>query len=187
MKIKTIDNTSIPGIVIITPEIFKDERGYFFESFNSVDFNKLGLPAKFVQDNQAFSKQGTLRGFHYQLRHQQGKLVRAIQGEVFDVAIDIRVSSPTFGKWVGTILSENNNKIMYIPEGFAHAYVVLSKNALFQYKCTAVYHPEDEYGIAWDDGAINVDWPVKNPILSEKDKNLPDLKNIDKKHLPIYK
>ena len=187
MKIKTIDKTSIPDVVIITPEIFKDDRGYFYESFNINDFEKLNLPIKFVQDNQSFSQKGTLRGFHYQLKHQQGKLVRTVQGEVFDVAVDIRVGSPTFGQAVGTILSETNNKIMFVPKGFAHAYLVLSENALFQYKCTEVYHPEDEYGIIWNDQDLNIGWPVEVPLLSLKDRKLPTLKQINKNHLPKYK
>ena len=187
MKVKSIERTLIPDVLIITPEIFKDDRGYFFESFNINDFERLGLPTKFVQDNQAFSQKGTLRGFHYQLKHPQGKLVRTVQGEVFDVAVDIRVGSPTFGRAVGTILSDTNNKIMFVPEGFAHAYLVLSKEALFQYKCTEVYHPEDEYGIIWNDQELNIGWPIKVPVLSIKDRELPTLKQINKRHLPRYK
>lgn len=187
MKIKSIDKTLIPEVVVITPEIHIDNRGYFFESFNANDFAKLNLPTKFVQDNQAFSHKGTLRGIHYQLQHPQGKLVRIIQGEVFDVAADIRLNSPTFGKAVGTILSESNNKIMYIPEGFAHAYLVLSEVALFQYKCTEIYHPEDEYGIIWNDPDLNIGWSIEVPLLSKKDRELPTLKSIDKNHLPKYK
>lgn len=186
MKIKSIERTSIPDVVIITPEIFKDDRGYFYESFNTNDFKDLGLPTTFVQDNQAYSKKDTLRGFHYQLRHQQGKLVRAISGEVFDVVIDIRKGSPTFGQSAGVILSEINQKIMFIPKGFAHAYLVLSKDAIFQYKCTDVYHPEDEHGIRWNDPDLNVGWPIEKPILSEKDSKLPLLKNVKDKKLPKY-
>lgn len=187
MRIKSIEKTSIPGVVIITPELFRDERGYFFESFNINDFERLGLPNKFVQDNQAFSQKGILRGFHYQLKHSQGKLVRTVQGEVFDVAVDIRVGSPTFGQAVGTILSEINNKIMFVPKGFAHAYLVLSEEAIFQYKCTEVYYPDDEYGIIWNDQKLNIDWPIKVPFLSIKDRELPTLKQINKRYLPQYK
>ena len=186
MKIKSIERTPIPEVVIITPEIFRDDRGYFFESFNTNDFKDLGLTENFVQDNQAFSKKNSLRGFHYQLRQQQGKLVRAISGEVFDVAIDIRKGSPTFGHSTGVILSDTNQKIMYIPKGFAHAYLVLSDEAIFQYKCTDVYHPEDEHGIRWNDPELNVGWPIEDPILSEKDKNLPLLNTVDDKNLPKY-
>lgn len=184
MIINHIEDSKISGIKIITPQIHKDDRGYFFESFNSKDFKTLGLPTKYLQDNQTFSKKGTLRGLHYQLKYQQGKLVRVIQGEVFDVAVDIRRGSPTFGKYVGFNLSGKNNKIMYIPEGFAHGYVVLSETAIFQYKCTEIYHLEDEYGLFWNDKELNIQWPVKNPILSQKDRNLPTLKLIDKKYLP---
>ena len=184
MIINHIEDLKIPGIKIITPEVHKDERGYFFESFNSRNFHDLGLPTHFVQDNQSFSKKGALRGLHYQLKTPQGKLVRVIQGEVFDVAIDIRRGSETFGKFEGVLLSDKNNKIMYIPEGFAHGYLVLSNNAIFQYKCTEFYHPEDEFGLLWNDKDLNIDWPIKNPILSEKDKDLPTIQTIGDKHLP---
>lgn len=184
MIINHIEDSKISGIKIITPQIHKDDRGYFFESFNSKDFKTSGLPTKYLQDNQTFSKKGTLRGLHYQLKYQQGKLVRVIQGEVFDVAVDIRRGSPTFGKYVGFNLSGKNNKIIYIPEGFAHGYVVLSETVIFQYKCTELYHSEDEYGLFWNDKELNIQWPVKNPILSQKDRNLPTLKLIDKKYLP---
>lgn len=184
MKIDYIKESAIKGVKIITPHIHIDSRGYFFESFNANDFKKLGLPLKYLQDNQAFSKKVTLRGLHYQLKYPQGKLVRVIQGEVFDVAVDIRKGSPTFGKYEGLHLSDKNNIIMYIPEGFAHGYLVLSETAIFQYKCTNIYHPEDEYGLLWSDEEINIQWPIKDPILSTKDKSLPTLQLVDKKHLP---
>ena len=187
MKIKKIDETKILGVQIITPHIHKDERGYFFESFNSKVFNNLGLPTKFVQDNQSFSKKGTLRGLHYQLVYPQGKLVRVVQGEVFDVAVDIRRGSATFGEYEGVYLSDKNNKILYAPEGFAHGYLVLSETAIFQYKCTKVYHPEDEYGVRWNDNDIDVKWPLKDPILSLRDKSLLNLKSIKEKHFPKFK
>jgi len=186
MIIDHIEELKISGIKIVTPQVHKDDRGYFFESYNEYDFKKLGLPAKFSQDNQAYSNKGTLRGLHYQLKYQQGKLVRVIQGDVFDVAVDIRQGSPTFGKYEGFHLSDKNNKIMYIPEGFAHGYVVLSETAIFQYKCTEIYHPEDEYGVLWSDKDLNIQWPVKYPILSEKDKTLPTLQYVNKKYLPIF-
>jgi len=179
-----IEESKILGIKIITPQIYEDGRGYFFESFNSKDFENLGLPIKYLQDNQAFSKKDTLRGLHYQLKYPQGKLVMVIQGEVFDVAVDIRQGSPTFGKYEGVYLSSDNNKIMYIPEGFAHGYAVLSDTAIFQYKCTEIYHPEDEYGLLWSDNSLSIDWPVKSPVLSDKDANLPTMKLIDEMHLP---
>ena len=184
MTINHIEDSKISGIKIITPQVHRDDRGYFFESFNRKDFKTLGLPTKYLQDNQAFSKKGTLRGLHYQLKYPQGKLVRVIQGEVFDVAVDIRQGSPTFGKHLEFILSGKNNKIMYIPEGFAHGYAVLSKAAIFQYKCTEIYHPEDEYGLLWNDNDLDIQWPVKNPILSKKDRILPILESIDEKYLP---
>ena len=186
MIINQIEDSEISEIKIITPQIHKDDRGYFFESYNANDFKKLGLPTNFLQDNQSYSKKGTLRGLHYQLKYQQGKLVRVIKGEVFDVAVDIRQGSPTFGKHVGVYLSDKNNKIMYIPEGFAHGYVVLSETVIFQYKCTEIYHPEDEYGLLWDDKDLNIQWPVKNPILSNRDKNLPTLQSVNKKYLPKF-
>ena len=186
MIINQIEDSEISEIKIITPQIHEDDRGYFFESYNASDFKKLGLPTKFVQDNQSYSKKGALRGLHYQLKYQQGKLVRVIKGKVFDVAVDIRQGSPTFGKHVGAHLSDKNHKIMYIPEGFAHGYVVLSETVIFQYKCTEIYHPEDEYGLLWDDKDLNIQWPVKDPILSNRDKSLPTLQYIDKKYLPIF-
>ena len=184
MIINHIEDSKISGIKIITPKIYKDDRGYFFESFNANDFKKLGLPIKYLQENQAYSKKGTIRGLHYQLKYPQGKLVRVIQGEVFDVAVDIRRGSPTFGKYDGLHISDKNNKIMYIPEGFAHGYVVLSETAIFQYKCTEIYHPEDEYGLLWNDKDLKIQWPVINPILSNKDKSLPSLQFVNKKYLP---
>ena len=186
MTINHIEDSKTSGIKIITPQVYRDDRGYFFESFKSKDFKTLGLPTKYLQDNQAFSKKDTLRGLHYQLKYPQGKLVRVIQGEVFDVAVDIRQGSPTFGKYEGFTLSDKNNKIMYIPEGFAHGYVVLSETVIFQYKCTEIYHPEDEYGLLWNDSDLDIEWTVKTPILSQKDMNLPTLKLIDKKYLPKF-
>jgi dTDP-4-dehydrorhamnose 3,5-epimerase len=186
MTINHIEDLKIPEIKIITPQIYKDNRGYFFESFNTNDFKRLGLPTKYSQDNHAFSHKNVLRGLHYQLIYPQGKLVRVIQGEVFDVAVDIRQGSPTFGKYEGVHLSDKNTKIMYIPEGFAHGYVVLSETAIFQYKCTEIYHSEDEYGLIWNDKDLKIQWLVKNPILSEKDKNLPTLQLINENILPKF-
>ena len=183
IKIHT-EKSSITEIKVLIPQIYQDDRGYFFESFNKKDFEALGLPTKFTQDNQAFSKRGTLRGLHYQLKYPQGKLVRVVQGEVFDVAVDIRQGSSTFGRFEGIYLSDENNKIMYIPEGFAHGYVVLSESAIFQYKCTENYHPEDEYGLHWNDIDLNIDWPINNPNLSPKDTILPTLQSINNDMLP---
>ncbi|MEE8340558.1 MAG: dTDP-4-dehydrorhamnose 3,5-epimerase [Candidatus Neomarinimicrobiota bacterium] len=187
MIIEHIEDTIISEIIILTPQIHRDSRGYFFESFNSEEFKNIGLPINFLQDNQVFSKKNTLRGFHYQLKYPQGKLVRVIQGEVFDVAVDIRLGSATFGQYQGFNLSAENNKIVYIPEGFAHGYIVISETAIFQYKCTENYHPEDEYGIIWNDKELNVKWSVRDPILSQKDQKLPALRSIDEKYLPKFR
>ena len=163
----------ISGLYIIEPTVFGDERGYFMETYNYNDFLAAGLDMVFVQDNQSRSKKGVLRGLHFQKKHPQGKLVRVIKGKVFDVAVDIRKNSPTYKKWYGIVLSAENKKQFYIPEGFAHGFLVLSDEAEFVYKCTDFYHPEDEGGIIWNDPAIGIKWPleeVEEIILSEKDK-----------------
>lgn len=178
--------TGLSGVFVIIPEVHRDERGYLFESFNTNSFKSQNISMEFVQDNQVFSKKGVIRGLHYQLYFPQGKLVSVFQGEIYDVAVDIRVGSPTFGKYVGLNLSGENFKMLFIPKEFAHGYQVLSKTAKVQYKCTNVYHPEDEKGIVWNDNDIDVEWPINNPVLSEKDENLPTLKTIDKRHLPRF-
>lgn len=173
--------TNIDGIYIIDTTVFGDNRGYFMETYNYNDFKAAGLDMVFVQDNQSKSKRGVLRGLHFQKTHPQGKLVRVIKGEVFDVAVDIRKSSSSFGKWVGVRLSEENKRQFYIPEGFAHGFLVLSDEAEFCYKCTDFYHPEDEGGIAWDDKDIGIEWPIQGIneiILSDKDKYRNKLKEI---------
>jgi dTDP-4-dehydrorhamnose 3,5-epimerase len=165
---------SIPDVILFTPKVFGDERGFFYESFNQQKFEELtGLKREFVQDNHSKSQQGVLRGLHYQLPPKaQGKLVRVVQGEVFDVAVDIRKSSPTFGLWVGAKLSAENKQQMWIPEGFAHGFVTLSDTAEFLYKTTDYYSPEHERSMAWDDPAIGIDWQFKGePVLSAKDQN----------------
>lgn len=165
--------TEIDGVYIIETAVFGDNRGYFMETYNYNDFKVAGLDMVFVQDNQSKSKKGVLRGLHFQKNHPQGKLVRVVKGEVFDVAVDIRKGSKTFGEWVGVVLSEKNKKQFYIPEGFAHGFLVLSDEAEFCYKCTDFYHPEDEGGIAWDDDEIGIKWPmegIEEVILSDKDK-----------------
>ncbi|EFH5706885.1 dTDP-4-dehydrorhamnose 3,5-epimerase [Escherichia coli] len=170
--------TEIPDVLIFEPKVFGDERGFFFESFNQKVFEEaVGRKVEFVQDNHSKSSKGVLRGLHYQLEpYAQGKLVRCAVGEVFDVAVDIRKSSPTFGKWVGVNLSAENKRQLWIPEGFAHGFLVLSETAEFLYKTTNYYHPESDRGIIWDDKFINVEWPpYENYILSAKDKTLPPL------------
>lgn len=149
----------IDGLCVITPVVHKDERGYFMETYNKRDMEEAGLFMNFVQDNQSSSLKGVLRGLHYQKQYPQGKLVRVVRGAVYDVAVDLRKSSPTYGKWHGTVLSEDNNKQFYIPEGFAHGFLVLSDIAEFFYKCTDFYHPGDEGGIAWNDPTLGIDWP----------------------------
>jgi dTDP-4-dehydrorhamnose 3,5-epimerase len=165
--------TSIEGVYVIEPMVFGDERGYFMETYHAEEFKEAGLDLNFVQDNQSKSKKGVLRGLHFQYTKPQGKLVRALRGTVFDVAVDLRSDSPTYGKWEGIILSEDNKKQFYVPEGFAHGFVVLSDEAEFTYKCTNFYDSEDEGGILWNDPSIAIDWPidVNEVILSEKDKN----------------
>lgn len=173
-----VTHCEIEGLAIIQPTVHGDDRGYFMETYNQKDMQEAGLAMTFVQDNQSMSVKGVLRGLHYQINHPQGKLVRVILGQVFDVAVDLRKNSPTFGAWHGEILSAENKKQFYIPEGFAHGFYVLSDTAEFVYKCTDFYHPGDEGGLRWNDPAIGVNWPLLpgiTPILSEKDKNNPFL------------
>lgn len=171
------EKTSIEGVYIIEPQKFGDHRGYFMETYNGSEFNKAGLNYKFVQDNQSKSKAGVLRGLHFQKTHPQAKLVRVLEGEVFDVAVDLRKNSKTYGKWVGVVLSAENNKQFMIPRGFAHGFLVLSETATFSYKCDDFYHPEDEGGIMRNDETVNIIWPeVKEILLSEKDTKHPSLK-----------
>lgn len=168
-----IGQTSIPEVIVLAPPVFTDSRGYFLETYQQQKYAELGIPKPFVQDNQSHSTKHVLRGLHFQLRHPQGKLVRVTQGTVFDVAVDIRRNSPTFGKWHGEILSAENRKQMYIPENFAHGFCVLSDSAEFLYKCTDFYIPGDEAGLIWNDPQIGIEWPIQEPILSAKDAVLP--------------
>jgi dTDP-4-dehydrorhamnose 3,5-epimerase len=171
--------TSIEGVYIIEPTVFGDERGYFMETYHAKEFKEAGLDVTFVQDNQSKSKEGVLRGLHFQYTNPQGKLVRVIKGKVFDVAVDLRKNSSTYGKWEGVILSEENKKQFYVPEGFAHGFLVLSDEAEFTYKCTNFYDADDEGGILWNDPDIGIEWPtdnIKEIILSEKDEQLKTLK-----------
>lgn len=170
--------TSIEGVYVIEPAVFGDERGYFMETYHAGEFKEAGLDFTFIQDNQSKSKKGVLRGLHFQYTKPQGKLVRVIKGEVFDVAVDLRKNSPTYGKWEGVVLSEENKKQFYVPEGFAHGFLVLSDEAEFTYKCTDFYDPDDEGGILWNDEDVNIPWPMDGDeiILSDKDKTLKTLK-----------
>lgn len=170
----TVTETKIEGLKVITPQVFGDERGYFMETYNYNDFKEAGISQVFVQDNQSASKKGVLRGLHFQIHYPQDKLVRVVKGEVFDVAVDLREGSKTFGQWHGEILSAENKKQFFIPKGFAHGFVVLSDTAEFCYKCTDFYHPADEGGILWNDPEIGIEWPIPKDMeltLSEKDKN----------------
>ena len=167
------DGAVIEGLYVIEPTVFRDERGYFMETYNQNDFKEAGLSMTFVQDNQSMSQKGVLRGLHYQKQFPQGKLVRAVRGSVFDVAVDLRTHSKTYGKWYGVELSEENKKQFYIPEGFAHGFLVLTDIAEFAYKCTDFYHPGDEGGLIYNDPDIGVKWPIPagmELIMSEKDK-----------------
>lgn len=174
--------TKIKDLYIIEPKVFGDQRGYFMESYNAEHFRAAGLTMTFVQDNESKSSKGVLRGLHFQTRYTQGKLVRVTKGEVFDVAVDLRKGSPTYGQWEGVILSEENKRQFYVPEGFAHGFLVLSDEAVFNYKCTDFYHPEYDSGLLWNDEEVNIQWPldrVDNLLLSEKDKKQKRLKDLD--------
>ena len=175
-----IITTPISDLVLIEPRVFKDHRGYFMESYNRRAFLESGIDTDFVQDNQARSCKGTLRGLHFQQRHPQAKLVRVLKGKVFDVAVDLRRGSPTFGKWHGVILEAGSFRQFMVPAGFAHGYLVLSDEAEFAYKCSDFYHPEDESGIHWSDPDIGVEWPltgIEAPLLSSKDRKLPSFRH----------
>ena len=178
--------TTMPGCVVIEPAVFGDERGFFFETWNSERFKALGLPDKFVQSNVSASSKGVLRGLHYQWPRPQGKLVSVLEGEVYDVAVDIRRGSPTFGKWEAVVLSAENKRQFWIPEGFAHGFAVLSERAVFSYLCTEVYLKEFDAGVRWNDAEIGVDWPIRAPNLSAKDESAPFLKDIAADRLPVY-
>lgn len=182
-----ITESSLPGVYIIEPRVFSDERGFFFESFRADRLAEAGINANWVQDNHSRSQRGVLRGLHYQLHHPQAKLCRVVAGEVLDVAVDIRRSSPHFGQWVSVLLSAQNKRQVYVPRGFAHGFLVLSETAEFLYKCDEYYHPEDERGIAWDDPQIAVDWQIPaglELVLSAKDRQNPMLSAIGEDELP---
>lgn len=182
-----VSKTALQGALVIEPDVFGDDRGFFMESWNRRRYQELGIDVDFVQDNVSFSVQGTLRGLHCQTPHSQGKLVQVLVGEVFDVAVDIRQDSPTFGRWVGISLSAGNRRQFYIPPGFAHGFCVTSENALFAYKCTDYYEPAAELAVAWNDPDLAIGWPVRAPLLSPKDQSAPRLKNVPPEVLPPYR
>ena len=173
-----VEQTKLDGVLLVTPQVFGDDRGFFMETYNQAKGVELGLPAEFVQDNHSKSSKGVLRGLHYQNPQWQGKLVRVVQGEIFDVAVDIRHGSPTFGEWVGAYLNDENKQQLYVPEGFAHGFVVTSDTAEVIYKCTSLYAPDQEGSIQWNDPDIGIDWPLDSPLLSQKDSNAQRLKDI---------
>jgi len=178
-----VKKTHLEGLLLIKPNVHEDKRGYFYENYRDDSFEENGLPTNFRQDNQTKSVKGTLRGLHYQMKYPQGKLVRVSLGMVYDVAVDLRKTSPSFGQYFGLNLTDKDHIQMYIPPGFAHGFCVLSDQAIFQYKCTEIYHPEDEYGIRWDDPQIRINWSITDPVISDRDLKLPFL--VEQKNLPV--
>jgi dTDP-4-dehydrorhamnose 3,5-epimerase len=178
--------TDLPGVLIIEPQVFGDDRGFFMETWNKELYAEAGIPTEFVQDNLSFSRKGVLRGLHFQDPNPQGKLVSVLQGEVFDVAVDIRRDSPTFGKWVGVNLSSDNRRQLYLPEGFAHGFCVTSYTALFAYKCTDKYNPQAEASILWNDPELKINWPIDSPEISIKDSEGVRLANFPEERLPAF-
>jgi dTDP-4-dehydrorhamnose 3,5-epimerase len=178
--------TSLPGTLIIEPQVFGDERGFFYESYHQARYTNAGLHDDFVQTNVSRSAKGVLRGLHYQWPNPQGKLVSVLEGEVYDVAVDIRRGSPNFGQSIGVMLTADNHRHFWIPEGFAHGFCVLSEFATFTYQCTALYDPATDAGVRWNDAQIGIDWPISEPLLSEKDIKTPLLKDISQEKLPAY-
>ncbi len=177
--------TELPGVIMVEPAVHGDERGFFVETYHEERYVEGGIAERFVQDNHSKSKRGTLRGLHAQLKKPQGKLVRAVEGEIFDVAVDVRRGSPTFGRWVGEVLSAANFRQLYVPPGFVHGFFVLSESAQVVYKVTAFYDRADEYGVAWNDPDVGIEWPIKDPLLSDKDRALPRLREM-KDRLPVF-
>lgn len=178
--------TDIPEVLIVEPTVFGDDRGFFVESFETSRYKEYGIDIPFVQDNHSRSTRGVLRGLHYQLNQPQGKLVRVSSGAVLDVAVDIRVGSPTYGKAVAALLDDTSHRQLWVPPGFAHGFCVISDLADFQYKCTDYYAPGDDYGIAWDDPDLDIQWPIKEPSLSSKDQQHPNLVDVARESLPTY-
>lgn len=186
MKSIRCSETKISGVLVFDLPSYHDARGLFFESYHEKKFAEFGIQDRFVQDNQSFSRKDVLRGLHYQLKHPQAKLCRVIQGEVLDVAVDIRTGSPTFGQWVSVRLSAENKRQLYIPKDFAHGFLVLSETAEVLYKCDDFYYQDDEYGIAWNDPSLGINWESESPILSAKDLGNPPLSKIPRSALPRY-
>ena len=181
-----IVTTEIPGVLIIEPKVFGDERGFFLETWQQTRYAEAGISPNFVQDNLAYSRQGVLRGLHLQNPYAQGKLVQVLRGEVFDVAVDVRRGSPWFGRWIGCLLSAENKRQFWVPEGFAHGYLVTGEEALFNYKCTDHYHPETQFSVRWDDPALGIGWPLSGPpTLSAADRDALPLAEIAPERLPV--
>ena len=178
--------TSLPGVLIVKPRVFSDSRGFFLETYRENVLAEAGIQERFVQDNHSHSSRGVLRGLHYQLQHPQAKLCRVAQGEVLDVAVDIRVGSTSFGKWVGVVLSGENHLALYIPKGFAHGFVVRSENADFLYKCSDYFYADDDRGVSWKDPEIGIEWQATAPVVSDKDQRYPRLSEIPREQLPRY-
>jgi dTDP-4-dehydrorhamnose 3,5-epimerase len=178
--------SSLPEILIIEPSVFQDERGFFMETYQQRRYAEAGIESVFVQDNLSYSVRGTLRGLHYQVKYSQAKLIQVIEGTIFDVALDIRRGSPSFGQWTSVHLSDENKRQLFLPQGFAHGFCVLSESAQVVYKCTDYYAAEDEGGVLWSDPTLAIAWPLSKPLLSEKDSQLPCLADIPPEHLPVY-
>lgn len=182
-----IETTPMQGLLVIEPVVYADTRGHFLETFQQQRYREKGVPADFVQDNLAFSHKNVLRGLHFQVTYPQAKLIQAVSGEIFDVAVDVRPGSRTFGTWFAVRLSAENRRLLFVPEGFAHGYCVTSETATVMYKCSEYYHPEDEGGVLWSDPKIGIDWPVPQPVVSDKDARLPTLETLPPDQLPILK
>lgn len=178
--------TKLPGALILEPKVFGDSRGFFYESYNKASYREAGITADFIQSNVSRSAKGVLRGLHYQWPNPQGKLVSVLEGEVYDVAVDVRRDSPNFGQWEGVMLTADNHRHFWIPEGFAHGFCVLSEFATFTYQCTALYDAAADAGIRWNDAAIGIDWPLSDPLLSDKDARAPLLANVAQDRLPVF-
>ena len=178
--------TRLSGAVVIEPQVFGDARGFFYESYNEAKYREAGIDCRFVQSNVSRSARGVLRGLHYQWPNPQGKLVSVLEGEVYDVAVDIRRGSPTFGHWAGVMLTAENHRHFWIPEGFAHGFCVVSEHATFVYQCTALYDAKVDAGIRWNDPALGIDWPISEPLLSDKDSKTPLLADVSADRLPVF-